>query len=300
MAVLALVAPGWGLEQTHKAASALLGAPKIRPALGLCAGFLSFEAGAAPGYSFNVIVPAYRADELRLVLLEEWRACVPCGWVRVLDDLLRRARALEALVELRVRSEQAVLIALGHGEVDVRRAFVVYALETGASSDSAVGGQKHRLVLAPGMRKLAKDIREGRLHAEAAVGDGAAAVDGAPGAQGAAGTAPQPEGMGQAGAIPSTSGAQAVEPCAAGAPGGSAAPEPPPGAAGCPNADDDEGWEPCPWDPTLEMRPSRDPQQPRALPWFRLQKMAERGEVVPILHNGRVVGYRTSPRRGLR
>jgi len=46
-----------------------------------------------------------------------------------------------------------------------------------------------------------------------------------------------------------------------------------------------EGWVPCPWDPRLEMRPSRDPHKPRAMPWWKLQKMAERGEVGPILHD---------------
>lgn len=59
-------------------------------------------------------------------------------------------------------------------------------------------------------------------------------------------------------------------------------------------ADDDDGWVPCPWDPTLEMRRSRPRKgQPRSLPWWKLEKMAARGEVVPIIVGGRIIGYRT-------
>jgi hypothetical protein len=298
VAVLALSAPGWGLEQTHKAASALFGAAKVRHALGLCAGFLTFEPSAAPGYSFNLVVPAHRADELRLLLVKEWRQRVPCGWVRVLNDLPHRCTALEALVELRVRSEQAILLALGRSEVNRERAITLYTIEMGAFSGSDVGGQKHRLVLAPGMRKLAKDIREGRLRLAAAVGDGTEGADRAasPGAQGEAGTAPAIEGMGAAGGIPSNNGIEAGSPSAASAPEVSAGAEQ--GSSGTSSPPDDEGWVPCPWDPSLEMRPSRDPHTPRALPWWKLQKMTERGELVPIVHNGRVIGYRELPGRG--
>ena len=148
-------------------------------------------------------MPAHRAAELRTFLLREWRKRIPCGWVRVLDDLQPHTTALEALVELRVRSEQAILLALGRGEMDRDRAIDLYVFETGAFSASAVGGQKHRLVLAPGMRQLAKDLREGQLREEAAAG-----AAGGPGAQGAAVTAPGVEWIGP-GDIPSTSGAEA-------------------------------------------------------------------------------------------
>ena len=151
------------------------------------------------------------------------------------------------------------------------------------------------------MRKLAKDIREGRQRLGAAVGadDEGAGMAGGLGAQGEAGTIPTIEGMGTAGAIPSNGGADPGSPSAAGTSGASAGPEQGSSGTGSP-PDDDGGWVPCPWDPTLEMRPSRDPRKPRALPWFTLQKMAERGEVVPIVHNGRVIGYRTPPARGRR
>lgn len=303
VAVLALSAPGWGLEETRKAAAGLLRSAKVRKALGLCAGFLAFEPGNAPGYTFNLVVPLHRAGELRTLLLKAWRTRVPCGWARMLDDLPQRCTALEALVELRVRSEQAVLLALGTGRVELGRAIDLYAVETGAFSGSDIGGQLQRLVLAPGMRTLAKDIREGRQPLEAAVGDGSGGggIAAGPGAQGGAGTAPTTGGMGTAGAIPSNRPTEPGMPCAAGTPGGSAGPGSSAASPGGPETDDeDAGWVPCPWDPTLEMRPSRDPRKPRALPWWKLEKMAARGEVVPILHNGRLIGYRTPPPGGSR
>lgn len=302
VAVLALLAPGWGLEETRKAAAGLLRSAKVRNALGLCVGFLAFEPGNAPGYTFNVVVPAHRADALRSLLPRAWRTRVPCGWARVLDDLPQRCTALEALVELRVRSEQAILLALGSGQVELGRAIDLYAVETGAFSGSDIGGQLQRLVLAPGMRKLAKDIREGRQPLAAAVGDGGggAGTGGGLGAQGGAGTVPTTGGMGTAGAIPSNRPTVPGTPCAAGTPGAPAGPAPGPAGTSGGDADDDAGWVPCPWDPTLEMRPSRDPRKPRALPWWKLEKMAARGEVVPILHNGRLIGYRTPPPSGSR
>lgn len=301
--LVALSAPGWGLDATRRAATRFLALSDVRAALGLCAGYLMFEPGPAPGYALHLVVPAHRTDELRSLLLRAWRRCVPVGWTRAVDDLPCRATALEALVELRVRSEQAVLLALGRGEVSRDQAINFYAAETGVFSGTSVGGQRQRLVVAPGMRAFAKELAEGRRALAMAAGDGADGVQG-PEPQGAAVTRPGVAGMGPGGAcaFPLTGGGAPCGPSAAGAPevpagrqGPAPAAPPAPLDPRTPAGDDDDaGWVPCPWDPTLEMRPSRPRKgQPRALPWWKLERMAARGEVVPIMHNGRLIGYRT-------
>ena len=291
---LALSAPGWGLEATRKAGTAFLEGSKVRASLGLCAGFLLFEPGAAPGYTLHLLVPFHRAGDLRDLLLREWRRHVACGWLRTVDDLPPQPTALEALVELRVRSEQSILLSLGRGEVDMDRAVRLYAAETGAFSGSDVGGQRQRLVMAPGMRALAQEIAAGRQQMVMAVGDarGGAPGPGSPAADGTEGPAPAIAGRGPSSVNPFPLSGPAVPrgPSPARLPGGSA------GSAGPGQATptgDDEGWVPCPWDPSLEMRPSRTRKgRPRALPWWKLEQMAARGEVVPIMHNGRLIGYR--------
>ncbi len=300
VAALAFSAPGWGLEATREAGTALLHCAKVQHALGLCAGFLAFEPGAAPGYALHLLVPRHRADELRALLLHEWRRRVPCGWVRTLDDLPAQSTALEAMVELRVRSEQAILLALGSGEVEQDQAINLYAAETGVFSGTNLGGQRQRLVVAPGMRTLAQDLAAGRQPLAQAVGDdsGGASTPGGPVPQGTAGAAPAIRGMGSSGADPFPL-SQGAVPCIASGAGPAGVSPGDGGAPPVPALDDDSGWVPCPWDPTLEMRRSRPRKgQPRALPWWKLEKMAARGEVEPILHNGRVIGYRTPPERG--
>ena len=280
-----------GLEATRKVTTAFLEGSKIRAALGLCAGLLIFEPGAAPGYTLHLLVPFHRADDLHDLLLREWRHHVPCGWVRTVDDLPAQPTALEALVELRIRSEQAILLTVGRGEVELDRAVGLYAAETGAFSGSDVGGQRQRLVVAPGMRALAQEIAAGRPRMGMAVGDGIGATSAA--RAGAAGGSPIPS-------ISDTDPSSVHFPLSSGAVSGESSP---PGAGGAPAApraapavDDDEGWVPCPWDPSLEMRPSRDPRKARALPWWKLERMAARGEVIPIMHNGRLIGYREQAR----
>ena len=289
---LALSAPGWGLEATRKASTAFLAGSKVRAALGLCAGFLIFEPGAAPGYTLHLLVPFHRAGDLRDLLLREWRRHVACGWLRTVDDLPPQPTALEALVELRVRSEQSILLALGRDEVELDRAVSLYATETGALSGSNIGGQRQRLVMAPGMRRLADEIAEKGRPLAAAVGDETgwarfAAVRAAAGASQAPSPPTPGKGPGGVHPFPLLSGAVPGEPSPPGPGGVPAAPR------AAPAGDDDEGWVPCPWDPSLEMRPSRTRKgRPRALPWWKLEQMAARGEVVPIIHNGRLIGYR--------
>lgn len=306
--VLALSAPGWGLDAARRAVTRFLGLAEVRAAVGLCAGYLIFEPGPAPGYALHLVLPAHRGGELRSALLGAWRRCVPVGWAREVDDLPCRAMALEALVELRVHSEQAILVALGRGEVARDPAISAYAAQTGVFSGTSVGGQRQRLVVAHGMRALARDLAEGRRALAMAAGDGAEGPQG-PEPQGTPGTGPGIAGKGSGGtcAFPVTGGVARCGPSAAGAPGVSAgrqgrAPATPPGPLDPPTPaadDDDAGWVPCPWDPSLEMRPSRPRKgQPKALPWWKLERMAARGEVVPILHNGRLIGYRTPPTQG--
>ncbi len=293
---LAFLAPGWGLEATRKASMAFLAGSKVRAALGLCAGFLSFEPGAARGYALHLLVPSHHAQSLRDLLLREWRRHVACGWVRPVDDLPAQPTALEALVELRVRSEQAILLAAGRGEVELERAVGLYAVEIGAFSGSAVGGRLHRLVMAPGMRALARDIAARRQRVAQAVGDARGAeYPGSGGEEASEPPVPATAGKGPEHVSPFPLSGPAVPPGPSPTrPGCGSAGESHPGTAS--RTDDGEGWVPCPWDPSLERRTTQTRKgRPRALPWWKLEQMAARGEVVPIVYNGRLVGYRTPP-----
>lgn len=291
---LALTAPGWGLRKTRRAASDFLRRTPVQRALGYAAGFLLAEAVPQPGYAFHLLVPAERADALAGVLLTAWRRRrVPCGWLRRVDDLPPQASALEALGELRVRSEQALALAVADGHLAPVLGARWLAEETAAGTRR--GGQPQRLVLGPGMRVLAQQRRQEGARSRPAWPLAA-------GAEGLVAAGPQTHaGQGVADSDDANAGRGSEEPVRLPAmegadPGnGGGGPSRGPAATGsaAPPDDDDLGWVPCPWDPALEMKPTRR----RRVLWWEIARQVQRGDLVPILEDGRVVGYRTPTKR---
>ena len=303
VAVFALTAPGWGLRETRKAAVAFFQSAAVRHALGPTAGYLIAEAYPQPGYALHVVVPADRADAIAGTLLVAWRRRMPFGWLRRVDDLPPQTTALEALTELRVRSEQALPLLVFSSRLDPAHGARLLAEELGGGR----GGCPQRLVVAPALRALARERRAQPWGEE----ELPLAAGGSPGLAGSASAAAQAHGVGGQDApnrgmevlrtvpIPLSGGACAEGPSASTAygslPAGGAderqvEPRRAGDASGAPTQDE-EGWVPCPWDSRLEMRPAKG----RRIPWHEVLRRADRGELVPIMHNGRVIGYRTPP-----
>ncbi len=262
VAVLSLTAPGWGLAATREATTRLIRCSAAKAMLPFACGALIASGGAESAYALHLLVPVAQAEQAERVLLREWRKRVPCGWAARLDDLPHECTALEALVELRVRSEQALpLLAAAQG-VLLPDAVRLYARETGIDSDSERGGQLHRIVIGSGLRSLRRDLQKKAKLAEAR-------------AAGAEGLAMQ-GGAGEEDGISESVGAGDTVTADV--------------------SDEDADWRPCPWDPRLEMRPSRDRRRgPPRLPWFVLERMARDGLAEPIIVEGRLIGYRTRP-----
>jgi|GEM_PF-2291801 len=268
VAVISLTAPGWGLMATRRAAHDLIRCAAVKAMLPFAAGYLIAAGGREPGYSLNLIVPASEVEQAERVLAREWRKRVLCGWVARVEDLPHEPSALEALIELRVRSEQALPLLVAAEQISLAKAVGWYALETGANSGSHRGGQMHRIVVGPGLRRLKADLEGGEWLQTQAVGAEDEMSD--------------PVGVDRYSTAPARG---------TGAGGGPAASQAPADVPH-PDDDDDTGWRPCPWDPELEMKkipPGHG--YPRRLPWYVLEDLARRGLAEPIIRNGRHWGF---------
>jgi hypothetical protein len=166
--VLTLIAPGWGLQATRRAAERLLAGARVRAAVGLVVGYLMACGGREPGYGVALMLPDRAGQAERAVLLREWRALVPCGWIAPVDDLPNRPSAMEAFVELRVRSEQALPLLVAAGDLSPEQGARWLMEEIGANGIRALGHGPQRLIASPGVQALRRDLRVGHVRAVAA------------------------------------------------------------------------------------------------------------------------------------